>query len=307
MKTNRKGFLGKAVLFTIFVLGVFFVAYRGLAQTVDSSQTLEVSPASQEISGDPGKTVTFKASVRNRSNTTLPVSVHIEDFTASGDEGQVALVEGGTYSVTQWTNVTPNKFTLTPNEIKDVTATVTIPKGSAGGRYGSFVFAVAPPETGAGTSAKVSQEIASLFLLNISGPVKQSLDLIQFGAPSFSEYGPIDFSMKFKNTGNIHVKTVGLVNVRDMFNQKTADLVVKPVNIFPGAERVIKAHLDKKFLFGKYTATMIMYYGEKNDVLNATTTFIVLPLRLIAIVVVVLLGLFVIRKRLKKALKVLLG
>src|SRR6185437_7521348 len=70
-----------------------------------SGQSLEVSPPSQEISGDPGSTIQVKAKIRNASNGTLPISVGINDFTASGDQGQVALTDGGPWSVSTWTTI----------------------------------------------------------------------------------------------------------------------------------------------------------------------------------------------------------
>jgi len=109
------------------------------------------------------------------------MTVHIEDFTASGDEGQVALSQGGQYSVTSWTKVTPNTFTLGPNEEREVTATIAVPNTAAGGRYGSFVFAVKAPDAG-GNAAVVSQQIASLFLLRVNGAVNERLAITAMNA-----------------------------------------------------------------------------------------------------------------------------
>lgn len=294
------------ILFLIFVSLFGFFAYRGLAQTLESTQTLEVSPASQEVKGDPGTTVQIKSVVRNKGNKTIPVQVRIEDFTASGDEGQVALIEKSDYAVSTWTKVTPNSFTLDPSQSQEVQAQVQIPKEAAGGRYGSFVFSVAPPK-GTENAAGVSQEIASLFLLNIGGPVKEELSIASFTAPQFSEFGPIDLTLKFKNSGNIHVAPVGIINVSDAFHRKTADIVMKPTNVFPGAERTVVSTLDKKFLIGPYTATAIVYYGSNNESLTSTTTFFVFPLRIATIILVIAVILFLMRKRIRKALKVLMG
>lgn len=294
------------ILFITFVIFLSFFAYRGLAQTLESSQTLEVSPASQEIKGNPGSRVVIKSVVRNKGSQTLPIQVRIEDFTASGDEGQVALVEKSDYAVSEWATITTPSFNLAPSESKEIEAEIQIPKNAAGGRYGSFVFSVAPPKN-TGNAAAVSQEIASLFLLNIGGPIKEELSITSFTAPSFSEFGPIDLTLKYKNSGNIHVRPVGIINVSDIFKRKTADIVVKPVNVFPGAERTDVSTLNKKFLIGPYTATAIIYYGEKNQSLTATTTFYVFPLRLATIILVIALLLFFMRKRIRKALKVLVG
>ena len=114
------------------------------AQTQFDGQSLEVSPPSQDMVGDPGETVTVVAKVRNKNNAKNTVKVRLEDFTAQGDEGQVALVSNSPYSVAKWSTVTPDSFQLDPGEVKTVTAKIVIPKTAAGGRYGSFVFSLAP-------------------------------------------------------------------------------------------------------------------------------------------------------------------
>ncbi len=294
------------ILFLIFLsIWVLSDSLKGFAQGIASNQSLEVSPASQEIPTDPGATIKIKATITNKSSATVPINVRIEDFTASGEEGQVALVEKSPYSLTTWTTVNPSSFELKAGERKDVFASVSVPQNAAGGRYASFIFSIVPKGQETGSAANVGQEIGSLFLVRISGPVTEQLALDEFSAPNFSEYGPITFKLKFRNSGNIHVKTAGIVNVTDMFNGKTADIVVKPTNVFPQADRVVQATLPNKFLFGRYTATAIMYFGTKNEALNATTIFYVVPIKLLAIVIIILFLLYTARRRLSKAFKVL--
>ena len=281
------------------------LAWKTDAQDFTASQSLEVSPPSQEINVDPGKTVEVKAKIRNKSRVEVPFEVRIEDFTASGEEGQVELVPDSEYSVTSWATVTPKTFSLGAGEEREVTARIAVPSNAAGGRYGSFVFTVVNKDKKENT-ASVAQEIASLFLVRVSGEVNETLHVANISADRFSEFGPIPMTVKLSNSGNIHVKVVGLVNVTDMFGNRTADIVLPATNIFPGADRTIKTSLDKKLLFGRYKAVALLNYGSKNQALTAETTFTVIPVRLIALVLVVLALLYVIRKRLGKAIKTLL-
>ena len=267
-------------------------------------QGLEVSPPSQEVSIDPGQRTTVKATIRNRSNASLPIVVRIEDFTAKGDEGQIELTADSPYSVASWTNISPETFTLGPGEEQEVTATVNAPADAAGGRFGSFVFGV-KSENSDPNSASLSQEIASLFLVKVSGPVDEKLEIKSIAAPAFSEFGPIIFDTTFANSGNVHVKTFGLINVTDMFGRKVADIVVPGTNVFPAAERVVKSELSNKFLIGNYKATALMYYGSQNQSLTATTSFFVFPVKIAVGALVVLFLLYLMRKRLGKALKAL--
>lgn len=288
----------------VLLLGGAGFSFHNFVTAQVPGQGLEVSPPSQEVTIDPGDTTTVKAVLRNKSNKELPIDVRIEDFTAKGDEGQVELRKDSPYSVASWTNVTPSTFTLGPGEEQEVTATIKAPADAAGGRFGSFVFG-AKNETAEENTTALSQEIASLFLVKVSGPVDENLSLKSIGAPQFSEFGPVPFDLTFANAGNVHVKAFGLINVTDMFGRKVADIVVPGTNVFPDAERVVKAQLPDRFLFGNYTATALMYYGSQNQSLTATTSFFVFPLRIAAIVLVVIILLFMMRKRLKKSMKAL--
>lgn len=294
------------VLPFVIVSFVITAAFFGTWVTAQlSGQSLEVSPPSQEISIDPGQTITVKAKLINKTSDSLPIAVHIEDFSATGDEGQVALSTESKWSVTAWTTVTPSSFTLVGGETKEVTATIKVPNNAAGGRYGSFVFGV-KSEVNGQTAAALSQQIASLFLLRISGPVNEKLTLEQFSAPKLSEFGPVPFGLRISNQGNVYTKTYGLINVVDMFGRKVEDIIVPGTNVFPQAVRNIHPSLNKGFLIGKYTATTVMYYGTvKNDTLSATINFYVFPVRIAIPIFTLLLIIFLIRKRLGKALKVL--
>lgn len=306
IKNQGKNILILAGLILIFTLAGGYTFHK-FVTAQDATQGLEVSPPSQEVTIDPGKTVKIKAKIRNKSNSTLPIKVHVEDFTAKGDEGQIELNANSPYSVASWTKITPNSFNLEPGGVQEVQATITVPSGAAGGRFGSFVFSTQSdkPQNNAAT---VTQEIASLFLVRVTGPVDEKLTIVSFTAPPFLESDPINFDIKFSNTGNVHVKTYGLINVTDMFGRKVDDIVVSGVNIFPGSNRLVKSQLNKKFLFGNYKATALMYYGAvQNQSLSADTSFFVFPLRFAGLVATVLIILFLLRKRLKKALKALFG
>src|SRR5690242_6121783 len=110
--------MNKARLFAIttalLLVGVIFVFAHSYVTAQSAGQGLEVSPPSQEVSINPGSTTIVKAKIRNKGNNTLPIQVHIEDFTAKGDDGQVELTTNSPYSVVNWTRVSPSSFTLEP-------------------------------------------------------------------------------------------------------------------------------------------------------------------------------------------------
>lgn len=296
----------RKLLFFVVLFSVFALGFKILVDAQQAGQGLEVSPPSQEVQADPGDKITLRATIRNKSNNSLPIKARLEDFIALGDQGQVELTEESPYSIRSWGKVSPESFNLGPGDSREVTTTITVPETASGGRYGSFVFGIAGDEK-PGT-ASLAQEIASLFLLRISGPVDEDLAFLGFDVPKFSEFGPIRFSINVKNSGNVHVKSYGLINITDMFNRKVEDVVIYETNVFPEATRQINAELNKRFLLGRYTATFVLNYGfEKNQTLSSTATFYVFPLRMGGVVFIILVVLFLLRKRLAKALGALAG
>jgi len=287
-------------------LGSLFIKF-GLAKDPISAQSLEVSPPSQEIKGNPGQQVAIKAKLRNKSFSTVNIKIRIEDFTATGQEGQVALLEKNVDSLKSWSLLSVEGFSLKSNEQKEVTALVTIPESAAGGHYGSFVFSVVgeAPEPG---TASLAQEVASLFLMKISGEVREDLILTDFKVPRFMEFGPIPMELKYKNSGNVHIKPFGLINVRNIFGRTVKDVVVRgETNVFPGATRVLRASLDKKFMIGLFTAEVLVNYGAKNENLTSTVNFFVFPVRIVVAVLLLAFILFKARMRIGKAMRALAG
>lgn len=288
-------------------LSVFFPIVK--AQFESTGQSLEVSPPSQEFADvAPGSTLTVKAKIRNRSKGTLPIAVRIEDFIASGNEGQVALTDKGPWAVSTWASVTPKKFDLPAGETQEVEASIQIPStGAAGGRYGSFVFAVEGKGGTPGVAA-VSQEVASLFLINIAGPVEQKLSVTSFTAPQFSEFGPIPFSVDYKNDGNVHMKPAGVISVTDVLGRKIADVPVTATNVFPQASRIVKVNWNEGLLVGPFVATAILYTnGKGNETVSMTTSFFVFPVRIAVILCIVIFLILRFRKRITKAVQALAG
>lgn len=307
LQQKLKTLLAPVLLSISFILVLSVFLSFSFAQNTLSSQSLEVSPPSQELTSDPGQTILARAKVRNKSADSINIKVRIEDFTASGETGQVALIEKGPQSLTSWAIIEPDTFPLKPGETKEVVAKISVPKEAAGGHYGSFVFSVGGGKALPGT-ASVAQELASLFLIRISGPVSEKLSIAQFSAPAFLEFGPVPFTLKFTNSGNVHVKPFGLINITDIFGRVVKDVVVRgETNIFPQASRVVTVTYDEKFLFGPYKAQAVLNFGSKNEALLATTTFFVFPVRLAAAALLVLFVLYISRKRLSKAIKALAG
>jgi len=292
---------------------LFFVVAGGmiLAEGVFAGVKLGVSPVVFELTGNPGETITNQIKVFNDSEDSIVgIEMLVEDISPSGEEGfvSVAPAETYTYSIASWVVFDQQEFVLQPKEERNVVFSIVIPENAEpGGHYGTVLAgskAVIGKEM---TGAAIAARVGSLVLLSVPGEVKQDLVVSEFSAPSYSEYGPIPFIVKFENKGTVHVKPTGYITVTNWLGKKVGDVGFASRNVLPSAIRRFEASLDKKWFWsGKYTATLSGSYGSSNIPFSpAVITFWAFPWKFAVAALVVVLFFILTRKRWAAAFKIL--
>jgi hypothetical protein len=262
-----------------------------------AGQGLEISPPVIELNADPGQTVTTQIRVRNVTAGELIAKGKADDFGAGTDEsGQPKLLldeTGATrYSLKYWVSGVPD-LDLAPQELKTATVKITVPRNAEpGGHFGVVRFTAVPPNL-QGTGVALSASVGTLILLRVSGAITDKLSLAEFSATQsgkphgFFEHGPVGFLVRVKNDGSVHEKAQGSVTVANMFGHKVGVVAVNPKggNVLPDSVRRFEQTLDKKQLFGRYTATLALTYSGHKTV-GGKLAFWVIPWKLILLVVI---------------------
>jgi hypothetical protein len=272
-------------------------------------QGLEISPPVIELLADPGQTVTATIRVRNITKGVLIAKGRADDFGAGEDEsGQPKLLleeTGATrYSLKYWVSGVPDLM-LAPGELKTTKVTIAVPKNAEpGGHFGVIRFTATPPNL-QGTGVALSASVGTLVLLKVSGEITNSLAVAEFRPgqiakdskqtvqpKSFFEYGPVDFLVRLKNTGSVHEKPKGSITVTNLFGGKVATVPVnsRGGNVLPDSIRRFEQSMSNKRLFGPYTAKLSLTYAN-GKTLAATTSFWVIPWKLILLGLVGLVAL----------------
>ncbi len=330
----------KNILVLLFTLTLVFAPASSFAQTINPSplqqpqnqsmgnaqetqaptqettlyqKTIVVSPTTFELTANVGEVVSNKLKIRNAGTEPLAITMETADFTTVGEGGEVAIknAEDELYSLAKWIIVSPKNFTLAPQEERVVDFNIIVPIGAEPGGHYATVMAAATGGSAAGTGLAIAQKTGALVLLSVAGEVKENLFIKEFSASRFNEYGPVPFKIRFENAGTVHIKPMGFISVTDMFDAKVIDIPFPAHNIFPGKTRLIDdVKLDKKWLFGKYTATLVGNYGISNTPFMALTTFWVIPWKIIggAALALLIISLFLwkIRRRMWLALNILI-
>jgi len=290
---------------SFIVLVIAFVAFSVLrAQT--NPPALIVHPSNLDVHLTPGTPTSGTIYVMNTTKNTLTIQTQLRNFTAQGEQGGVALTtENIPFSLASWVKVEPTKTDIPSGKEVAFKYTITPPANAEpGGHFGSIVFATVPSSVG-NTGSAVSQEIAALILGEIPGNAKEDAVLESITTDkSFYEFGPVHFTLRVKNQGDVHIQPFGAVEVTDMLGRKF-DAPLDPTNVLPNAIRQINATFPHTLLIGHYQAKVIASYGSKNLPLEGSVGFWAFPLRYAAIALVILIILFLLRKRLWKSFRVL--
>lgn len=286
------------------------------AQALPTDRTgLSVSPPTFNLTANPGDTLHNSIRVDNVTDGALSVQVEVRNFAALGEEGQVKLEpadDDSTFSLAKWIKVSPVGANIPAHGSQTFDYTVSVPQNAEpGGRFGSIVFKT-KAVTVNNSAVAVSQEIGTLLLLRTAGSVHEKASILTFKSNhSVFESGPIGLETRIKNSGDVHIKPTGTITFSNVLGRKIASIPFDSRNILPTATRRFDSQWKNHPLIGRYTATLSIVYGDSRQAMSASTAFYIIPYRLIAAVLAVLLVIgFVVwrvRGRLGRAFRILAG
>ena len=286
-----------------------------LATQADAATAgFSVSPPVITLTADPGKSVTGTVKVTNLSDNALSLGVDKSYFAAKGEEGEVDLQTiDNNYSLAPWFNISAAAFSIAPKTTKEVKFSVDVPSSAEpGGRYGSLIFHTNPSALAPGQSgAAIKQQLATLIFLRINGAANEKLRIESFAADNqYYEYGPINFTTRIRNQGNVHEKPSGTIVIKNMIGLKVATLPLEEKYVIPNSVRKLSNTWKSHWGIGKYTAQATVN-GPNSAKLSATTSFIIFPYKVVLAILLILAFLYFFfarsRKRLKRTLRVLFG
>jgi len=282
--------------------------------TVNAAQGMQISPTLVELNATKGKTYNINLTITNVTAADLVYTTSADDFNAANETGSPHIILDSklppTASIITWLSTVP-EFTLPAHKSRLVTVQIVVPSDAEpGGHYGVLRFSGTAPEvksTGVGLSASAGV----LILIRVDGAISEKATLASFYTSStqkgkqnsFFENGPISFIVRIKNDGNIHVKPVGNVEVRDMFGGLVSNFSInkEKSNVLPKSiRRFDESKLNKPWMIGQYTANLTIGYGTTGQAITNTITFWVIPYKIIIAVILVLVTLVFIFRRMIK-------
>jgi hypothetical protein len=223
-------------------------------------------------------------------------SPFINDFESDNQSGTPRLIVDTTKhsprSIQSFTSGLTD-VSLAPGQSQNVTLTVRVPQtASPGGYYGALRYAAVPqnvPQNTAERQISLTASVATLVLIEVNGPVTeslnfQSLQVIRNSDPGTFFFGkaPDHIAISLKNGGNGFSQPIGRVTINKgkkqvysyEFNTNNAGL---HSTILPNSTRTFTDPIKNVTSFGHYKIMASLAYKQGGATITLTKSFWVIP------------------------------
>jgi hypothetical protein len=208
--------LKKIILTICLIIGGLFCASSVFAMTI--------SPPVQEFTADPGTIEKGVIKLFNDENNTRTLYADIRPFTARGEKGEPGFSDEkiDDYMLASWIHLERTEIILEPGQRIEIPYIISVPSyAESGGHYAAIFWSTQAPDVkSAGAGVAIASKIGSLVLLRVQGEIIEQGRLSEFSLKEkkkFYNHLPIDFIVRFENTGNVHLKPFGKIEISDMF------------------------------------------------------------------------------------------
>lgn len=304
---------GFTLLFVVLVFTLFLFPTKIFSQQASTGAGFGISPPSFDLNANQGDVIKNSIKVNNSSDKALTIKVRSENFVAYGEGGQIALTEEeSTYSISDWITFEKTEFRLGPQQTEVFDFTLKIPlNAEPGSHYGAVVFSTGGSTNDLqGGGAALMQEIGSIVLIRLPGEVVEEGKLVSFTPSEQTFKDPkVKLNALVENTGSVHFKPTGVINIYDVLGNVVHTVEVKGRNILPGSKRLFDEEFDFQQI-GYFRAELLLIYknGEK-QIVGTTNFWSLYQERLVPGVAAAggaLVFYIIFRKRINKAIKVII-
>ncbi|MCH7492630.1 hypothetical protein IID19_03520 [Patescibacteria group bacterium] len=252
------------VVATLFLSALLFIP--------TGSSALSLDPAILEIDLTAGAMTVAPVTLENDTLETLSLETEVVMFTVGDETGQPEFAFGETPSgIATWVDVDAGPINLKPGSTEVINITFDTPAGATPGGYYVAVFFNQASPSDEGGSVMIESKVGTLFLATVAGSYTQSGKIAEFSSSGESTMGdqPVDFTVRFQNTGDVHLKPTGTITVTSMMGNIVKTITVNSDKgaVLPGTIREFEVApwSDIGNAFGKYTVELTMSDGTVTD------------------------------------------
>jgi len=255
----------------IYAAVLLFFAFFTVGSYASAGTTgLSIQPVKVSHTIEPGESV-----------SAINVDVVVEDFVPSAGTTNIDFVgrAEGLTTVRDWISLEiPDDFVFEKGGSRSITYTIQAPPDAEPGGHFGVAFFKATEITDAGT-LKVGTRIGMLIFVTVPGNQLQKGNILDFDSPFFVQRGPIEFKIKFENTGTVHFEPKGAITITNIFGKAVGEIPVSGQVVLPTGVRDLNVQWNVSgFLLGRYTAALALVDGEGNELTAENISFYAFPI-----------------------------
>lgn len=278
---------------TIFLASAFLLPAVAYAQSTEA-MSLTITPPFFELNVNPGDSWSSSIRVVNTNAGMLQVHAVVMGFAAADEFGHgnftpLSELAGNSDALANWITVSDAPVSVPSDGAVDVPFSVSVPpNASPGGHYGAILIGTGGGATSTnGSQVGVSSFISALIFVSVSGNIVESAQVHAFSTDrSYYQTPDVHFSVNIQNTGNVHVRPVGMIQIYNAFGKERGEVAINGSGtlgyILPSSSREFDEEWQGQpslFDIGPYTAVLSLAYGENGTKsLTQTVSFWVLPI-----------------------------
>ncbi len=307
----------------LVIMFLFFASLGNvLAQEDSSSLSLGYAPVSQELFINPGDTYTNKVTVWNLSDSEIEYFIVVRGFKQIEDHPGTAILlseeqdMASSFSASSWFRFETESVTVPSQHNFELNYLIDVPEDVAIGEYYAQIFFYTDQAAATSDSVVTFNNLGGgpTFLIKTGENLTESMDLLEFKATKKVYESPeLAFNTSIGNTGNTHLKPVGIIVLKNMFGQELAT-----IEFNPNERALIRDSVatyvtewesnylltdDGKLALGPITAELTLNYKSESpgySPITAETTFWILQwkagLALLGIIIIAVWGIRTVKK-----------
>jgi hypothetical protein len=308
-------------LIYLSTISFFFLTLFFITPTFAKPLSIGTAPTHEKLQLEPGEVYEDNFTVWNLETSAITYYVKVSSFRQIQNQpgSAIYLTEeedaNNPYSATDWVEVETEVLELIPNRNVTVEYTITVPEKLALGEYNAEIYFVSEDAEKQDETATYSLLSSGIpILITIGDEFAESAEILDFYSTK-KVYEKPNFTTlitRIQNFGDTHITPKGDIILTNLFNQEVGRIVFNETNqsilrdnsgIYESSWDLDKYINDGKLAIGPITAETIILYRRNNpgfSVLSATTSFWIIPWKLIILILTVIIVVYVVLKLSKK-------
>ncbi len=283
--------------------------------------SIGTAPTNEKLQLEPGEVYEDNFTVWNLESSATTYYVQVSSFRQVQNQPGSAIYlsdeedEKNPYSASSWVEVDQTELELIPNRNVTVDYTITVPENVTLGEYTAEIyFTSEDPETQQETATYSLLASGIPILITIGDEFAESAEILEFYSTKkiYEKPNYTTLITRIQNLGDTHITPKGDIVLTNLFKQEVGRIAFNEQNqsilrdnsgIYETNWDLEKYINDGKLAIGPITAQTVILFRRTNPgfaVLDAITTFWIIPWKLIILIVTVIIVMYVVFKLKKK-------